>query len=260
MEAPFAAGRRALRALSDPHPAPMIDPMHPDESAAAVLVSGGLDSAILVAERVAAGTRVYPLYVRGGFSWEPAERDHLSRFLEAIATARLAPLVVLEMPVADLLEGHWGLTGRGVPDANSPDEAVYLPGRNVLLLAKGMLWCHLHGVASLALATLRGNPFPDATAEFFDQYEAVVNRAVRGAVRLVRPFAAMAKPEVMRIGRALPLELTFSCIRPVGGAHCGRCNKCAERRRAFHDAGLRDHTEYAAPPGSNVASCTMEPP
>ena len=46
-------------------------------------------------------------------------------------------------------------------------------------------------------------------------------------------------------GKNLPLHLTFSCIRPVDGMHCGECNKCAERRKGFADAGVRDLTRYA---------------
>ncbi len=208
----------------------------------AVLVSGGLDSAILLAEALRDAAAVHPLYVRHGLAWEAAELDHLRRFLDAVARPALRPLRVLDLPVAD----HWSLTGRGVPDADSPDEAVFLPGRNVLLLAKAMLWCHLHGVPAVALAPLESNPFPDATPEFFTAYQDIVNRGIGGAVQVLRPYAGLGKVEVLRRGRDLPLGLTFSCIRPAGGRHCGRCNKCAERRRAFADAGLADPTEYGA--------------
>ena len=75
-------------------------------------------------------------------------------------------------------------------------------------------------------------------------FEAAVNRAVEGRVRVRQPYLGSHKVEVMRRGRDLPLELTFSCIRPVGGRHCGACNKCAERKRAFADAGLADRTAY----------------
>jgi 7-cyano-7-deazaguanine synthase len=132
-----------------------------------------------------------------------------------------------------------------VPDAATPDEAVFLPGRNVLLLSKAMLWCHLHRVGELALGTLQGNPFPDATPSFFREFQDVVNRAVQGNVRLLVPFAEMKKAEVMRLGQCLPLEHTFSCIQPTAGLHCGRCNKCAERRHAFAVAGIADPTRYA---------------
>jgi 7-cyano-7-deazaguanine synthase len=219
----------------------------------AVLVSGGLDSAILLGDLVRSGHVVHPLYVRNGFAWEDAERDHLRGFLAAIATPALRPLTTLDVPVADLLPDHWGVSGLDVPDADSPDEAVYLPGRNVLLLSKSMLWCHLNGVASVALATLRANPFPDATPRFFADYARAVNRAIGGRVGVDRPFARRRKVDVMRLGAGLPLELTFSCIRPVEGGHCGACNKCAERRRAFDGAGLPDPTRYATSAPAHAA-------
>src|SRR5690242_7601455 len=162
-----------------------------DPTTVAVLVSGGLDSAILLGEAVRDAAAVQPLYVRHGLYWEAAELQHLRRFLDAVRAPALRPLVVLEMPVADLYGGHWSLTGQGVPDADSPDEAVFLPGRNVLLLAKAMLWCHLHGVPAVALAPLGSNPFPDATPAFFDTYQDVVNRGIGGAVRVLRPYAGL---------------------------------------------------------------------
>jgi 7-cyano-7-deazaguanine synthase len=216
-----------------------------DAAELAVLVSGGLDSAILLAESVRQRAAVWPLYVRHGLHWEAAELAWLRRYAGALDLPALRPLQALELPVADLYGRHWSVTGEGVPDAETPDEAVYLPGRNVLLLAKAMLWCRLHAVGAVALATLRGNPFPDATPEFFAGFEGAVNRATGGAVRVLRPYAALDKVEVMRRGRGLPLGLTFSCIRPTGERHCGRCNKCAERRRAFADADMADPTDYS---------------
>jgi 7-cyano-7-deazaguanine synthase len=214
------------------------------EPARAVLVSGGLDSAILLGESLRSPGRIFPLYVRCGLYWERVELEHLRRFLDAVRTPALQPLHVLEMPVRDLYTEHWSLSGENVPDASTPDEAVFLPGRNVLLLAKAILWCHLRGVGEVALAPLESNPFPDATPEFFAAFEALVNRAVGGAVRVRQPYLGLHKPDVMRRGRELPLHLTFSCIRPVAGKHCGTCNKCAERRNAFRDAGLPDRTPY----------------
>ncbi|HEX5271498.1 MAG TPA: 7-cyano-7-deazaguanine synthase [Gemmataceae bacterium] len=210
----------------------------------AVLVSGGLDSAILLGEALRSCSAVHPLYVRNGLSWEPVELQHLRHYLEAVHAPVLRPLSVLEMPVADLYGDHWSVTGRGVPGADTPDEAVFLPGRNVLLLSKAMLWCHLRGVPAVALAPLESNPFPDATPAFFAAFERVVNQAVEGSVRVLRPYLGLAKTEVMARGGGLPLGLTFSCIRPVGGRHCGSCNKCAERRRAFADAAIPDPTDY----------------
>jgi 7-cyano-7-deazaguanine synthase len=138
------------------------------------------------------------------------------------------------------------MTGIGVPRADDPDEAVYLPGRNPLLMVKAHVWCRLHHVAQLAIGTLDSNPFADASQPFFSEFGAAMDRAVAGQVQIVRPFAEFDKRAVMNLGRDLPLELTFSCLVPHSGLHCGRCNKCAERQRAFSLIELPDPTIYAA--------------
>jgi 7-cyano-7-deazaguanine synthase len=227
-----------------------------EKNRCAVLVSGGLDSAVLLAELSATNAAVFPLFIQIGLRWEAAEFHHLRRFLKAIARPAIQPLQLLEMPVTDLYGNHWSISGQDIPDAASPDEAVFLPGRNVLLLAKAMLWCHLNNVPAVALAVLSANPFPDATPAFFDAYADAVNQAVHGHVQIFRPFAALKKIDVLKRGRELPLGLTFSCIQPcktseVSGTsevwiHCGRCNKCSERGRAFRDAGIPDPTPYAS--------------
>src|SRR5207247_17855 len=84
------------------------------------------------------------------------------RYLDAVRPPALRPLTVLEMPVADLYGEHWSLTARGVPDADSPDAAVVLPGRNVLLFSHALLWCHLDRAPTLALEPLRRHPVPGA--------------------------------------------------------------------------------------------------
>lgn len=218
--------------------------MNPN-GALAVLISGGLDSAILLGDAIRRGLVVQPLYVRGGLLWEATEVDYLERYLHAVGGPNLRPLKILEQPLADLLGTHWSLDGRGVPDASTPDEAVYLPGRNILLLTRAMIWCRLHQVPKVALGILRSNPFADATPEFFDEFAHAVNRGIGGRVAVVRPFAGRSKADVMRLGRGLPLEWTFSCIQPIDGLHCGSCNKCHERRQAFRESGLDDPTTYA---------------
>lgn len=211
----------------------------------AVLFSGGLDSSILVAHLLGQGRQVVPVYVNSGLFWQQAELASAQRFLAAIATADLAPTTRLELPLADLYAQHWSMTGIGVPRADDPDEAVYLPGRNPLLMVKAHVWCRLNCVAQLAIGTLDSNPFADASAPFFGEFGAAMDLAVDGHVQLVRPFTQLDKRAVMNLGRDLPLELTFSCLSPHAGLHCGRCNKCAERQRAFSLIELSDPTVYA---------------
>ncbi|MBI3836553.1 MAG: 7-cyano-7-deazaguanine synthase [Planctomycetia bacterium] len=216
------------------------------DSNLAVLFSGGLDSSILVSHLIAQNHRVRPLYVDSQLVWQREELHWARRVLQAIDAPGLEPLVVIKLPLADVYGDHWSITGRGVPRADEPDEAVYLPGRNPLLMIKAQVWCRLHGVSRLALGSLQSNPFADATDEFFRQFEAAMDHAVSGHVELLRPFSALDKRQVMELGRSLPFELTFSCLAPRLGEHCGKCNKCAERQQAFLQSGLTDPTRYAA--------------
>jgi 7-cyano-7-deazaguanine synthase len=209
-----------------------------------VLASGGLDSSILVARLVAEGARVQPLYVKSDLCWQREEYRALRRFLERIRSPRLSSLVTLKMPMADLYQDHWSVTRRDTPRADSADEAVYLPGRNALLAIKAALWCQLNGIRYLALATLGTSPFADTTESFFASFQSVVNLPGTPPLKLVAPLGRMVKEEVMRWGRDYPLHLTFSCIAPESGRHCGRCNKCAERQWAFRQAGLADRSKY----------------
>jgi 7-cyano-7-deazaguanine synthase len=211
----------------------------------AVLTSGGLDSAVLVANLADQGTVVQPIYVRFGLAWEPVEEAHLRRFLNTLTGLGVRPLIVLDEPVAELYGNHWSVSGDGVPDGESPDAAVYLPGRTLLLLAKASVWCALHRVPTIALGTLQGNPFADSSSAFREGFGALIELGLSHRLSVLAPFAGMTKDDVLQRGRHLQLEHTFSCIDPQDGVQCGRCNKCAERRRAFAALSIADETAYA---------------
>lgn len=211
-----------------------------------LLLSGGIDSSVLLATLLQEDWQITPFYVQMGCVWENEEQLAVRKFMAQVATANLGKLVVFDMPLADLYGQHWSMTGDHAPDDLSPDEAVFLFGRNPLLLMKPVLWCHLHGIPRLALATLAANPFDDATPAFFSQFETMLHTAVGARLEITRPFEQMSKKQVLELGRELPLELTFSCIAPIEGKHCGRCNKCAERRRGFAALSLEDRTCYYA--------------
>lgn len=209
-----------------------------------LLVSGGLDSSILLKHLLDEGRRVKPLYVQSELCWQEVEKLALDRLLNAVSAPQLEALTVLDLPLADVYGDHWSITGHNIPKAGTPDEAVFLPGRNALLTIKTALWCQVHGINELAIATLESNPFKDASASFFHQLEQVFD-AIGPPIRLMRPFADLGKQQVMELGRTCPLDLTFSCIAPHEGLHCGNCNKCAERQKAFRLVGRRDPTQYA---------------
>ena len=215
----------------------------------AVLLSAGLDSAVLAASE-AKKALVHPIYVSAGLAWEGQELAALDRLLSAPFAGRMARLARLSFTVRDLYSAtHWAL--RGEPPAfDTPDEDVYLTGRNIMLLSKAAIYCAQHGLTRVALATLAHNPFPDATPAFFEAMGRALSLGLNHSIAIATPFAGSEKSGIVRLGIELgvPLELTLSCMNPSAGRHCGLCSKCRERRDAVLDAAVEDRTEYATAP------------
>jgi 7-cyano-7-deazaguanine synthase len=212
----------------------------------AVLFSGGLDSAVLVADEAQRGV-VHPLYISTGLAWEGVERASAARLLSGPPFAgRVRPLVPLEFTVRDVYSpSHWAI--RGEPPAyDTPDEDVYLVGRNLVLLAKAGIYCAQRRIGRLALGPLAGNPFPDARPIFFETMGRAMSLGLDQPIDIATPFVTLHKEDVIRRGIELgvPLEDTLSCMNPKGGRHCGACSKCRERREAFRAAGVEDKTAY----------------
>jgi 7-cyano-7-deazaguanine synthase len=215
----------------------------------AVLLSAGLDSAVLAASE-ARTSHVHPIYVSTGLAWEQDELAMLDRLLSTAPYASLEPLARLTFTVRDLYPPtHWAL--RGEPPAfDTPDEDVYLTGRNIILLSKAAIYCAQHDIARVVLGPLAGNPFPDATPDFFAAMSRAMSLGLAHDLRIETPFGDKEKADVIRLGVSLgvPMELTLSCMNPRDGLHCAVCSKCRERRDAFNDAGVADPTRYAVQP------------
>jgi 7-cyano-7-deazaguanine synthase len=201
----------------------------------AVLFSGGLDSAVLLADEAARGD-VQPIYIGAGLAWESAERSTVAALLRSDALrGRTRDILALSVDMRDVYAAtHWAVTGTP-PAYHTPDEDVYLPGRNIVLLAKAGVYCAAAGIDRLVLGTLAHNPFPDATPEFRLTMARALSLGLAHGLRVDAPYAEMTK-------------LTLSCMSPVPSPalprHCGTCSKCRERHDAFVEAGVADPTEY----------------
>jgi 7-cyano-7-deazaguanine synthase len=216
----------------------------------AVLLSGGLDSAVLLADEASRG-EVQPIYIDAGLAWENAERSVTVRLLAADALrGRTRSMVTLSVDMRDVYAAtHWAVTG-APPAYHTPDEDVYLPGRNIILLAKAGVFCAAAGLDRLVIGTLAHNPFPDATPEFRSAMASSLSLGLAHHLAVEAPYAGLGKADVIRRGMSLrvPFELTMSCMKPLTEGtrvrHCGECSKCRERHDAFVEAGVADPTEY----------------
>jgi len=219
-----------------------------------VLASGGMDSCALIGHLAREGAEVFPLFVKAGLVWEAAELSCLRRYLAALPAAlarRVRPLKVATLPMDDLYGDHWSTTGRGVPGWRAADNSVYLPGRNIMLLAKAAVYAALLGARRVALGALKGNSFPDASPEFFRTLQKSLSAGLDFPIKVEAPFLGLEKEEVIRQSAGLPLHLTFSCSNPSGRAPCGVCAKCRERVLAFRAARIPEPAALrAAGPGA----------
>lgn len=208
-----------------------------------VLFSAGLDSAVLLAEAAAGPGGAQPVYVSAGMAWEAEERAVAERFVEALGReAALAPLVSLSVDMRDVYPPtHWAVRGEA-PAYDTPDGDVYIEGRNVVLLSKAAVFAARAKLSRILIGTLAGNPFPDASATFFEAIGRALSIGLDAPIAIEAPYASLHKEDVIRRGAALgvPFALTLSCMQPANGRHCGRCSKCRERHQAFAAAGLED--------------------
>lgn len=218
----------------------------------AVLLSGGLDSAVLLAEE-AARDEVQPIYISVGLAWEPAEQEAVRQFLACgFSSPRVRPLVSLSVDMTDVYPAvHWAMTGVA-PAYHTPDEDVYIPGRNIVLLGKAGVFCGVAHLDRLVIGSLDHNPFPDATPAFRAAMASALSLGLAHPLVIDAPYASLEKAEVIKRGAraGVRLELTLSCMNARRTddrfpRHCGICSKCRERHDAFVEAGVADLTDYA---------------
>ena len=223
--------------------------------AAAVLLSGGLDSATVLAIARAEGYECHCLTVDYG-------QRHRIELQAARTVARaLGAASHREVRVDLRAIGGSALTDAiAVPKDRQPDPsrapATYVPARNSVLLALLLGLAEVSGAADLFIGAnaVDYSGYPDCRPHFIEAFERLANLAtVAGTERGVRfhvhaPLLELTKAEIIRRGLALGVDysLTHSCYDPVpSGAACGRCEACMLRRLGFEEVGIADPTRYA---------------
>jgi 7-cyano-7-deazaguanine synthase len=213
-----------------------------------LLLSGGLDSATVLALATRAGYAVHALTFRYG-QRHGIEIDRARRLAERWHVAKHV--------IADIdlrLFGGSALTADlEVPKDRPVDAAVgipvtYVPARNTIFLSFALAWAETLGASDILIGVnaLDYSGYPDCRPEYIAAFERMANLATRAGVegetrtRVLTPLIALSKAEIIRTGRALGVDYaaTISCYDPApDGTPCGRCDACRIRQRGFEEAG-----------------------
>ena len=217
---------------------------------AVVLVSGGMDSAVVLAMAREQGFEPYALSVRYG-QRHTSELDAADRVSNALGAAAHKTVVV------DLRAfGGSALTDDiDVPDAGGPGIPVtYVPARNTIMLSVALGWAEVLGAADLfcGVNAVDYSGYPDCRPEFIAAFEALANVATKAGVegagiRVHAPLQHLSKADIVREGMRLGVDFaqTVSCYRADGaGRACGHCDACRLRAEGFAAAGIADPTRY----------------
>jgi 7-cyano-7-deazaguanine synthase len=218
---------------------------------AVVLLSGGLDSATVLALARAEGFDCYALTFDYGqrhrIELEAAQR--VARSLQ-VADHRIVPLDLSWM-------GGSALTDRRIDVPSEPSAGIpvtYVPARNTVFLSIALGWAEVQGARDIYLGAnaVDYSGYPDCRPEYLEAFERMASLATRAGVegrgsRIRAPLVDSSKAEIIRAGARLGVDygLTLSCYDPDGqGRACGVCDSCRLRARGFAEAGLADPTRY----------------
>ena len=218
---------------------------------AVVLVSGGLDSATVLAMAVAQGFDAYAL------SFDYGQRHRA----ELVAAARVAQALgaiehrTMSIDFAGI--GGSALTDPAidVPEQASPGIPVtYVPARNTVFLSLALSWAEVLGAEAIFIGVnaVDYSGYPDCRPEYIDAFRRLARLATRAGVEgaplaIETPLITISKAEIIRQGVALGVDfgLTVSCYQAdEQGQACGRCDSCRLRRAGFEAAGIADPTRY----------------
>ncbi len=220
---------------------------------AVVLLSGGLDSATVLAIARDAGWTCLALSFRYG-----QRHDAEVRAARRVAkNLRAADHLLLDIPVGKL--GGSALTDVGIEvprDRDSTDDipVTYVPARNTIFLAFALGYAEVtcSDAVFIGVNALDYSGYPDCRPEYVQAFQGVANLATRRAVEerppsIEAPLIGLSKSEIIRRGIELGVDysLTISCYDPEDAElACGRCDACRLRRRGFEEAGVPDPTRY----------------
>lgn len=215
----------------------------PSDERAVVVVSGGLDSTTVLYYALERGFSAFPVT----FDYGQIARAEI-RSAEAVSRRLGLPWRLVDLSgLSDLYMGATSLVDRGIEITREFSRPIIVPFRNAVLLSAAVAYADSIG-ARLVLYGAHASDaenYPDCRREFVEAMERAARLGTGSDISIEAPLLSLKKSEVVRLGARLgvPFELTWSCYRD-GEVHCGSCESCENRRRAFIEAGVKDPTEY----------------
>ncbi len=225
---------------------------------AVILLSGGMDSATVLAYAKEQGYDCHALSFRYG-------QRHRS---ELDAASRLAKQMYARHEIIDLDLSRFGgsaLTDDAIDvpeyEARSDQSVIpvtYVPARNTVFLSVALAWAEVLGAHDIFIGVnaVDYSGYPDCRPEFIQAFENMANLATRDAVEgdikltIHTPLIDLSKAEIIQLGHKLGVDYsqTITCYQAdQSGRACGHCDACALRKQGFENAGIKDNTRYAVP-------------
>lgn len=211
---------------------------------ATILLSGGLDSATVLALALSKGYTVSAL----AFDYGQRHRLELERAAELCAHYDI-PLDTYTIPslfgAASLISGEDIPLDRSVQEIDQEIPNTFLPGRNSVMLSLGTSYSVARGIFKLAIGANKTDltGYPDCRPSFIRSFEKALNEGLDNPIEIVTPLITKTKTEVLELAISLgvPVELTSSCYSPLGRYCCLRCDACKIRADAFNSIGAVDN-------------------
>jgi len=218
---------------------------------AVVLLSGGLDSATILAIARRDGFECHALSFAYG-QRHKAELDAAAQVAKALGASE-HKTVALDLSAI----GGSALTDASIPVPDHPSEGIpstYVPARNTVFLAVALGWAEVLGSQDIFIGVnaVDYSGYPDCRPEFIAAFQQVANLGTKAGVEgrglaIHAPLVKLSKAEIVRLGTQLGVDygLTVSCYTADAvGRACGVCDSCRLRRQGFLEAGLQDPTVY----------------
>jgi 7-cyano-7-deazaguanine synthase len=235
----------------------------PAKKRAVVLLSGGLDSATVLAIARHRGFDAYALSFSYG-QRHSGELQSASLVAEAGGAAqhRIATIDLRAFGGSALTDDIEVPKGRDAEEMTHGVPITYVPARNTIFLSFALAWAEVLGSSDVFIGVnaLDYSGYPDCRPDFIRAYEKMANLATRAGVEghqnltIHAPLMEMTKADIIREGLKLGVDysLTSSCYDPApGGLPCGQCDACFLRRKGFAENGMADPLKYAAAPVSS---------